>query len=202
MYIFVRGCFGNAAANAVLVGVPGWITISDTPGVLFGVTRTTDVTRLSGIKYSESKGAPIEETLQKAMAYAYAEGAKPGTIFMNPQDYQALAVSLGSKVVYNKDMKAYKANVGYTGVEIVTPFGSGVCYADPGCPKGYAWALDLKTIYLGTAGPNFPYILGTGPGEDGLSILRSPTADKYSWRLGAWGNLICEAPGKNLVISL
>lgn len=202
MYIFVRGCFGNGAGNAVMVGVPAWITTSSSPPTLFGVTRTTDVTRLSGIKYSESSGAPIEESLQKGLAYAYAEGAKPATIFMNPQDYQSLAVSLGSKAVYNKDQKAYKANVGYTGVEIISPFGTAVVYADPGCPRGYAYALDMSTFYLGTAGPNFPYILGTGPGEDGLTILRSPTADKYSWRLGAWGNLICDAPGRNMVVTL
>ena len=162
----------------------------------FGIDRTTDISRLGGLRFA-GNGGPIRETLQLAMAFAYQEGAAPDTIFLNPIDMQNLLVDLGSQTFWDRKTAPDAPSVGFDGVKIVSVNGTATAFADPGCPKGRAMVLQMDTWKLYTLG-DFPGYLS----DDGLTLLRETGADQYTWRMGGYGNLVCTAPGYNMNIAL
>jgi hypothetical protein len=197
-YIFQNGLSGVDVT--LPTGLSGWIPLADPSATsFFGVDRSVDTARLGGLRYLAGAGGPIEETLQAAMAYFYQESAKPDTAIFNPIDMQNLLISLGSKVrLESASRSAYDMpTVGYKGVKIASPFGEVECFSDPGCQKGRAYFLTLDDWEWHTMGA-FPGFLK----EDGTVILRDASADTYSFRLGAFGNLVCTAPGRSGVVQL
>lgn len=200
-YAFIDGDIAFTAATPPLTGLEGWLPINGpTSTAFFGLDRTPDPTRLAGLTV-DGTNKPIEEALQQAMALAGQEGSSPDTGLMNPIDLESMVLALNSRTGYvlgkAERKSTQEANVGYSGVSIVTPFGNFEIFPDPGCPMGRAYVLDLDTWALHTLG-DFPGYID----EDGLKMLREQSADQFTWRMGAFGNLACEAPGKNAVVKL
>lgn len=196
-FIFVRGDHSTQYGVRVLAGLAGWLpAVAPVPGdSFFGVDRSADPSRLAGQRFVGG-GAPIEETLQVALAQFATEGAAPDVGILNPKVYQDLVISLGTRVIYDT-RNASDAKVGFTGVKIQTPTGTMTIYADSACPVGVCYSLDLSTWKLYTLG-EFPELIN----DEGLEIRRHPTADSFFWEYAAMGQLGCDAPGMNGVITL
>lgn len=189
-YIFVEGDY-----DAKIKGLRAWIpdsAPSSTP--FFGVDRTSDVTRLAGIRVDGS-AQPIEEALISAASRVAREGGKPDHCFMNYAEYSDLEKALGSKVQYVNSPAT--AEISFRGILINGPRGPIKCIPDQNCPAGRAFMLDLKVWKL--------YSLGKAPkilDADGMKMLREASADAVEVRVGYYAQLGCRAPGFNANIKL
>ncbi|AKU97006.1 hypothetical protein AKJ09_03670 [Labilithrix luteola] len=194
-YIFQNGDFETA--KSMLTGLAGWIPfVAPAPGDnFFGLDRSSDPTRLAGIRFTQSSGGPYEETLIKCAARVDREGGRPDTVIMNPIDYGQLVVAMGSKVIIdNKQLP--DADIGFRALQLNGPKGPMDVITDANCPSGYFYMLTMSTWEFKTL-LGAPRILGeTG---DGLKLLRNPQSDSYQLRVGYYGNLLCDAPGWNAV---
>lgn len=201
-YIFVRGDHATQYGIKNLVGLAAWIPVTaPTAGdSFFAVDRSNDPTRLAGQRFTGG-GAPIEETLQSALGQWSIEDCNPDTILMHTRDFQNLITSLGSKVVYDT-RSASDAKIGFKGVRISTPTGDAMVFGDANCTPGIAYGIDLTTWKLLRLGSEYPFLVGSQKGQDGLTVRRDPSSDGWMFEYAGYGQLACDAPGKNGVISL
>lgn len=192
-YIFQAGDFGR-----MLSGVPAWVPVSapsSTP--FFGLDRTSDVTRLAGVRLSSTAGAPIEEILVELAARITAEGGSPDTAFLNPRDYSNLIKALGSKVIYEDVKSLDMPKIGFKAAVVMGPGGPIKVVHEINCPRGFVWMVQMDTWKLQS--------LGKAPGileEDGQMILRQFNDDSYQVRIGSYLQLSNNAPGWNGVATL
>ena len=180
----------------MLTGLGGWLP-STAPGStdsFFGVNRSSDSTRLGGIRFDGSS-LPLEEALIGAAARVAREGGKPDVCFVNYSNFADLEKALGSKVSY-VDVKA-SPEIGFRGILIHGPRGPIKVIPDQNCPNGVAYMLQMDVWKL--------YSLGKAPkilDSDGLKFLRESTADAVEARIGYYAQLGCRAPGFNVRIGL
>jgi hypothetical protein len=163
----------------------------------WGVDRSTDVTRLAGVRFDGS-GETIEEALIDAASLVSREGGMPDMCFMNFSSYAALEKSLGSKVQY-VTVKHEEADIAFAGITVNAPYGPITVIPDRNCPALKAYLLQMDTWKLRSLG-KVPHILTYG--LEGLEGLRVGNADALEIRIGFYGNLICNAPGWNCVVTL
>ena len=179
-----------------LTGLGGWLP-SSAPGStdsFFGVNRSSDSTRLGGIRFDGSS-LPIEEALIGAAARVAREGGKPDVCFINYNNFADLEKALGSKVSY-VDVKV-NPEIGFRGILVHGPRGPIKVVPDQNCPNGVAYMLQMDVWKL--------YSLGKAPkilDSDGLKFLRESTADAVEARIGYYAQLGCRAPGFNVRVAL
>ena len=182
--------------DAKLTGLGGWLP-SSAPGStdsFFGVNRSSDSTRLGGIRFDGSS-LPIEEALIGGASRVAREGGKPDVCFMNYSNFADLEKALGSKVSY-VDVKA-SPEIGFRGILIHGPRGPIKIIPDQNCPKDVAFMLQMDVWKL--------YSLGKAPkilDSDGLKFLRDSAADSVEVRVGYYAQLGCRGPGYNVRIAL
>lgn len=197
--MFVRG---NNAGDGfpVIKGLQAWLVFGAvlTATLFYNVDRTSDPTRLAGISYV-GNGAPKLESLIDSLPFAFQEGAKPDTGLLSPYDYSDIVKSLGTNVRYTARTSSgndAKVKVSYPGIKLLTPCGEVEFFADPGCPKGIFFLLEMSTWKLVTlVKKEFPEIVD----DDGNTIRLDPNTDSYTWRKAGYANLVCNAPGRNLI---
>ena len=191
-FVYPMGDSGGVALSGLRAWLPD-AAPSATP--FFGVDRTADTTGLGGIRFDGS-ALSIEEALQKAAYKAKQLGAKPTHVFMNPVTFGELAISLGSKVIYDV-AKSTDGKFGFDALVMHTPAGKVKIVADANCPSTRAFMLTIETWKLCSLGPA-PQVLQT----DGNYVLRTATADSVEVRTGYYAQLGCSAPGWNVNIKL
>jgi hypothetical protein len=203
-YLTVQGDLPSAGATSTgsylaLSGLAAWLPTA-TPAVndnFWGVNRSADPTRLAGLRYNATSFT-IEEGMTNALAFACREGAKPDLCIMDFASYAALVNSLGAKVQY-VSVKHDEVEVAYDGIKFQSAYGAVTVLADRSCPPQTAYVLTMSTWKLRSLG-KVPHILTYG--MEGLEGLRVGNADALEIRIGYYGNLICSAPGWNMVVSL
>ena len=179
-----------------LTGLGGWVPSSAPASTdsFFSVNRSSDATRLGGIRFDGSS-LPIEEALIGAAARVAREGGKPDVCFINYNNFADLEKALGSKVSY-VDVKV-NPEIGFRGILIHGPRGPIKVVPDQNCPNGVAYLLQMDVWKL--------YSLGKAPkilDSDGLKFLRESTADAVEARIGYYAQLGCRAPGFNVRVAL
>lgn len=196
-YIFQNGDF--EATNSGFMGLAGWIPATAPSGSdsFFGLNRSVDPTRLAGLRYTSNAGGSIEETLIKCAARLAREGASPDLAVLNPIDYGNLVVALGSRVVYDRMQSSDEADIGFKTVQLMGPKGPISILSDLNCPSGAGWMLTSRVWSFETL-KGAPRILNL----DGNDLRAAATSDSYIFRIGYYGNLICEAPGWNAYFQL
>lgn len=195
--LFVRGDREDSAtpARLKLAGLEAWIPqTAPSSTAFFGVDRTADLVRLSGVRY-DAAGVPIEEALIEGATQVAREGGEIDTYFMNYSNYSNLEKSLGSKVQY-VDMAA-NATIAFRGIRVNGPMGEIKIVPDRNCPVNRAFGLKLDTWKLYSLGKAVRVI-----DTDGLKMLRQSTADGVEVRYGGYLQMGCRAPGWNVNIKL
>lgn len=190
-FIFVNGDRGLG-----LSGLEGWIpaTAPTSGDSFFGVDRSSDVTRLAGVRYDGSSD-PIEEALIEGASRVAREGGKVDHCFLSYAKFSELEKSLGSKVQY-VDLKM-NAQIGFRGITINGPRGPISVIPDQNCPDSTGWMLQLNMWKLYSLGKAVRVI-----DTDGLQMLRQATSDGVETRYGFYGNVGTRAPGFNCRITL
>lgn len=197
---FVSGGLGSSATGLYkMSGLGAWLpSTAPTSGDSFwGVDRSVDVTRLAGVRFDGSTES-IEEALVDGAALVAREGGQPDMCFMSFASYAALEKALGAKVQY-VDVKHDEADIAFAGIRIHAAYGPITVVPDRSCPGLTAYLLSMDTWKLRSLG-KMPHVLTYG--LEGLEGLRVGTADALEIRIGYYGNLICNAPGWNAVITL
>lgn len=177
-------------------GLRAWLP-STAPAVsdnFFGVNRSSDATRLAGIRFDGS-GAPIEEALIDAAARVAREGGRPDYCFMSYSSFSELEKALGAKVQYVD--KHINPEIGFRGIKIHGPRGPITVIPDQNCPENRAFMLSMSYWKLYSLG-KCPKILDS----DGLRMLRESNADAVEVRVGYYAQMGCRAPGFNATIDL
>lgn len=188
------------AASLQLTGLGGWLP-KTAPALgsdsFWNVDRGADPTRLAGVRFDGSSET-IEEALIDAASLVAREGGQPDMCFMSFASYAALEKLLGSKVQY-VDVKHEEADIAFAGIRVHAPYGPITVIPDRSCPGLTAYLLSMDTWKLRSLGRT-PHILTYG--LEGLEGLRVGNADALEIRIGYYGNLVCNAPGWNCVVTL
>lgn len=189
-YIYHEGDYDDKA-----VGFGGWLPTAAPSGSddFFGVNRSVDPTKLAGVRFNGSS-LNHEEALVKGLMAGVPHSAFPKDVFMNSEDVGALELLLGSKKNY-EDVEA--AGIGFTALTINGPKGKVRIFTDPWAPKGYALGLTLEHWKMHSLTEVPHWVL-----EDGNKLDRQSDADGFEFRLAGYYQFACEAPGKNIRISL
>lgn len=182
--------------SAKVKGLAAWLpAVAPAPGdSFFAVDRSSDATRLGGIRF-DGTNQPIEEALVAAASRAAREGARIDHCFMNYTKFSDLEKALGSKVQYI-DLKV-TAEVGFRGMTINGPRGPIKVIPDQNCQSNVAYMLQLDVWKLYSLG-KAPKILDT----DGLKMLRDSASDSVEVRVGYYAQVGCRAPGWNCRVAL
>ncbi len=203
-YMTVYGDLPSAGASTTgsflaLSGLAAWLptTSPASNDSFWGVNRSADPTRLAGLRYNAQQYT-IEEGMTNALAFANREGAKPDIAILDFASYASLVNSLGAKVQYVQ-VKHDEVEVAFEGITFQSAYGRITVLADRSCPPQTAYVLTMNTFKLRSLG-KVPHILTYG--MEGLEGLRVGTADALEIRIGYYGNLICSAPGWNMVVQL
>lgn len=192
---------GAASTGSFLAisGLAAWIPTSAPASndSFWGVNRSSDPTRLAGLRYDAS-ALTIEEGMTNALALLNREGGKPDMAIMDFSSYAALVNSLGAKVQYVQ-VEHDEVNVAFEGIRFHSAYGVVTVLADRSCPPQTCYVLTMNTWKLRSLG-KVPHILTYG--MEGMEGLRVGNADALEIRIGQYCNLICAAPGRNMVVTL
>lgn len=199
-FVFIDGDYG-----AVMKGVPAYVTLADpgvggTPTSIWGMTRTTWMTRLAGHRFDGDQNQIGEEVLN-ALTKAFRRNCKTSDVFMSPELFNEFALSLESQRVRTVEEKV--GRVGYTGIEVVSQSGKTVkCWGDPSVPKNgtnqLVFGLNMDSWVLHSA-EDYPMWL-TADGEK--KFLTEENNNAREGRVGGYGNAYTNAPGENWVLEL
>lgn len=203
-FLQVLGDIGSAGASTIagmlgLSGMAAWVPSTDPTSTdnFWGVNRSADVTRLGGLRYNASAQS-ISEGLTSALGYGNREGASFDLIIIDFLSYTTLVNELGAKVQYVQ-LEHDEVEVAFEAIHFHSAYGKIPVLADRSQPSQLAYCLTRDTWKLRTLG-KAPHILTYG--MEGLEGLRVGTADALEIRIAYYGNLICSAPGYNMVVQL
>lgn len=205
------GCIQTAGqsvlGNPVLDGLSAWIPLADPGSTLFnGVDRSTDTTKLGGVRIPFVAGTPISEVAIKLISEVGANGGKADLLTLAPTNFASLLTELQAKKSYTVSQVQRpaqllngetSADVAYNVVRILGPDAEVEVMSDSACPYNAMWALETGSWELHSCN-TFPFLVD----EDGLTILRAATADAFEARICALGSLSCRAPSHNGVAQL
>ena len=182
--------------EAKVKGLDAWLPTTVSAASFFGVDRTSDATRLGGVRY-DGGSQPIEEALLDGLALCAREGGSPDYAFINYANFSNLEKALGSKVSYVNLSPEGLPTVGFRGMLINGPKGPVKVVADQNCQAAVSYLIQMDTWKL--------YSLGMSPkilDSDGMKMLRESSADSVEIRCGYYAQLGCRAPGFNARITL
>jgi hypothetical protein len=173
------------------------ITAPTTGDNWFGVDRTADVEKLSGMRLITT-GANVIETTIEGVARLQMIGARPNYAIFNNMDLIDIQKQMFNKVVLDSvDMlDASGAPLGFKGLKLATAKGEIILIGDPYQTRNQANILSMDTWELASIGDIAELV-----DEDGLSMTRGVFSDTYEMRAASYLQLVCRAPGHNGVIT-
>lgn len=184
-YLAIEGDLQNKPS-----GFSAWIPESDPSSTpFFGVDRTPDLMRLSGVR-DDYSAFPIEEALVKAGTDMNLQGALVDYGFITYGKHAELENALGSKVQYVDVMSPI--GIGFRGIKIVSGKRPITILSDLTCKTDRLWLMQSNTWKLHSLKKSIR-LLEKGGGE----MLRLSNADASEVRIGGYKQFGCEAPGYN-----
>ena len=196
----------SANVPVAMTGLMAWIgnsqniTASD---VFFGVNRSQDTWRLGGGFYDGSQnGQSVEEALYDGSTNLFMEGGFPTHCFVGPNAYAALQKSMAARNIFETQLEGPKDGDGnimiyFKGIAIQGAGSEFHVIADRSCPPYAAFLLTMEDWAL--------YSLKAAPhvvDDDGVSFLRRTDSDAFEFRLAAYAQPGCSAPGHSMYIKL
>lgn len=196
----------NSANMLKIAGFFGWVPLAAPSGSdsWFGVNRSVSPTKLAGLRFAGASES-IQDALIDAVNQLAANGSEAGDpdfIFINPVSYQTLVKQLTSQGVYQMIKAKINEDVSISFKALVLPTANGeiAILQDRSVPSQLAAIMTLKTWKLRTLG-KCPQFL-TYPGFYDQLGIPVPGSDAIQLQIGYYGNLTCNAPGANAVVTL
>lgn len=178
-------------------GLSGWLPGTALTSASFcSVNRTLDNVELAGWTHNFASGSStIEDAIINAGLDLMTTDGFPDYCFMHPADWRKLVQSLSTLTRYNPETVSFEkdgAVYGFKYVEVLVGSSVVKCIADPFCPQGEGFLLQLDTWQLDTNG-EAPKVWE----NDGLFVRAVYNADAVECRMVYRGNLFCKSPKKN-----
>jgi hypothetical protein len=195
-YIFCEGDRQNSASPSALciLGVEAWIPTSAPDSTAFcGQNRALDVVRLAGNR-QDSTGQPLEEALLDADAAVFREGGELSHFLLSPKNFAELAKAMGTRVRYQTQQAG---KIGFSSILVAGQGGDIAVVADRSVPSGRIYGVTLDSWELCSDKK-----LVRINDDDGLTMLRQSSADGVEVRGVSRAQLICTAPGHQIVVSI
>jgi len=184
---------GSTTTNSMLklAGLQAWLPQTAPGGSdsFFGVNRSADVQRLSGVSF-DGTGLSLEEAVQQGTGRIAMQGGRVDVGICSYATYTALIISLGSKVQYIDDKIG---EIGFRGVMVNGANTTMSVFPDRSCPDGFIFALEMDSWCLRSQN-EAPHILKY---MDEIEILRVQGSDSAELRIGAYMNMYTKLPGHN-----
>lgn len=184
---------GSTSTNKLLklAGLQAWLPQAAPSGSdsFFGVNRSQDVQRLSGV-FFDGSALSMEEAMLQGTGRIAMQGGRVDTGVCSYATYTAIITSLGSKVVY-VDEKV--GEIGFRGVQVNGANTTMAVFPDRSCPDGVIFCLEMEDWVLRSQN-EAPHILKY---MDEIEILRVPGVDAAELRVGGYMNMYPKHPGHN-----
>lgn len=200
-YFFREGQFGGDDSARMVQGVSAWVPATDpTSTTFFGVDRTANITRMSGVRVRASRAiGNVEDRCKQLLRSVHTlGGGKPKHIWMHDENWGDLEIAIEAKG--QRQLNTFTVgNFGFESLRLRTPNGMVDVYADRRCPQNNAFALDMNSWRMASAGPLAETLNG-----DGLEMLRLSSGDDaaYEYVLRGYPQLICSRLPSNGRIAL
>lgn len=197
-YLFQSGDAITGTSFSKIKGLAAWVpTTAPTSTTFFGVNRSVDTSRLGGIRY-DGTALPIEEALSGGAYKIYRDGVgAPDMVFMGPQKFRDLINALGSKVMY---VEHKVGEIGFSGIKLHATIGSMTVLPAWAQKNSRAHMLSMDTWSFVSRGMAPQIIEQEGP--NGNVWHYNLSSDSYQLSVGYYGQVGCNAPGWNGVVSL
>jgi len=193
---------GDAVLNTRTApeGLGSWLTNDPTAlsTSFYGVVRDQYPERLAGL-FVNGGGTSLIESFNNASATANTFSANLDVALVSNNTFAQLANSLeGKRMELNQHGKG---EFGYRTMVVHTAAGPIEILPELCCPDDKVYMLDSSTWKMVTIGDEM-FQIGDENGGDGLRFRLLEDANTYQLRHAFLGNVICDAPGKNVVITL
>jgi len=195
--IFRLSDFSGNSGNILMKGVQAFLTASDSPAALWGVTaaqRAEHPQRWAGCRLPSSvySSKGTEERLRTLGAWMTGrfKAKGPSAVYLNPEDH----VLLESQMIARSYREAEADDTEFGYLKIMATVGGKKIpvYSDRHCPKGVAFALREENWWLSSAGE-----LISPMNDEGFEMLRKSDDAAYELRLKSYPLLACNAPLHN-----
>lgn len=202
-YLFRQGDFFGTSGTVVIKGVQTFITATDTPMALWGVSaaqRLIDLQRYSGCRVPTSvvTNKSFEErirTLGSYMAGRYKSQLKNVAGFMHPEDWESIVTLMQSRGV--RPLEDDSTKFGYMAISAVIGGKSTKIYSTRNCPKGTFFFLNMSDWWISSMLELIHPMNG-----DGMEMLRRSSTPDYEYRLVSYPLLANNAPKNSGRVSL
>jgi len=201
-FLFRQSDFFGDQGITIIKGVQAFITSTDAPPALWGVsaaTRATDPQRFAGCRVAAASvlGKTFEERIKILLAQMTGrfKAKAPTAGWMNPEDFQVLETLMQARGL--RALEDDSTQFGFMKIDIMTAAGRIPIYTDRHVPRGNFFALRMEDWWISSMGE----LLHPQTG-DGLEILRRATSTDYEFRLLSYPLLACRAPKNSGRISL
>jgi hypothetical protein len=193
-FMFRQGDFFGDQGVIIIRGVQSFITATDAPPALWGITaatRATDPQRFAGCRVvnTDTFGKAYDERIMILLARMTGryKAKMPTAGFMNPEDFQVLTTLMQTKNV--RPAEDDNTKFGYMKIDVICPGGRIPIYNDRHCPKGTFFAFRMDDWWISSMGE-----LLSPQNEDGFEMLRRDTSTNYQFRLISYPLLANRAP--------
>ena len=193
-YIFVDGDFG-----ADFHGLDSWLpAAAPTSGDShFGVDRSVDPVRLAGVRYNAS-ALTLEEGLIEAETRAEGvNNGDPAVCLMHPTEVSKLKIELTGRQEFEAVSARDRADISFKALVVNGTRRPIKVIPDVHCPTAVAYMLDMDTWTFASLGPAPQFTNALGH-----QFQWDTSSDSLEMRAAVYGNLYCDAPGKNVRITL
>jgi len=198
-YLFRSGDYTGASTVLCIEGLGSFITATNAPAALYGMTRTSDPQRLAGcrIAAADIAGLGIERRIKKLGSYMTGRYKGPGAdvVFLHPEDWEVLETSLEARGW--RSLTDESTRFGYEAISATVGGRKVKIYSDRHCTKGTAFLLKQNSWTMYSMLKLIHQING-----DGLTMLRKSTTNDYEFRLQAYPCMATNAPGWNGRVTL
>jgi hypothetical protein len=176
--------------NLKMKGFSAWIPESDPSSTaFFGVDRTPDILRLSGVR-ADYSSKPIEEACVLIGKDMNLNGAMVDYGLLSFDKHAELENALGSKVQYVDVMSPI--GIGFRGIRVTTGKRPMTLLADLTVKNDRFWAMQSNTWKLRSLKKSIRMLE-----QDGNKSLRVSNDDASEVRIGGYKQFTCELPGHN-----
>lgn len=190
--VFHEGDYASASDVLKLSGLPTWL--DSTGAALFGVTRTTDKTRLAGVHLTGDASSIEESIIDGAAELGRQTKSRPDVALVSFGTFRDLVKDLGSKVQRDAGGKGV---AGYESLAVYGPRGIIEVVADTFCPDNVVYLITKESWELVSMGDAVELERG-----DGLDMRLVYNNDAWEIRVVSFAQLACNAPGRNARIVL
>lgn len=203
-YLFHEGDYGDD--DHVIKGITAYCCLEDPgtgsePASIWGMNRTTFMTRLGGHRMTPSANLIVVEAIKEMLTKCYRRSVNTTHLFCSPEIFNEVEMSIDTSV-RRTEQKIGK--VGFEGLAFTSQTGKTVkLFADPDIPLGpsgeeLVFGLNMDKWKFHTAEEWGQWLTADGQKK----FMTEENTNTREGRLGGYGNLYTRRPGDQAVLLL